>query len=382
MDDRPVAGWTCETGLHFPELPRTSHRRESSQLRRLVLRRGIVQNGAEWCVFSRALPNFTRSARLPRPLTRDRGMGCSPVMRRLSPDRIALVRPFGRLAPRRAYPLPPAKINPVIRIAHRIRGARHIHERVILDHEFVLILDGRGEIRIGDEKPREFAAHHLYLLPPFVPHVIMTEMCEHVAVHFDFAAGFPPHGRSLGRREPYEVQFTHGLALPRQIVTSPSDQIEEMFLELVRERDADEPLSELRATNVLTRILLTLLKRPTPTVDGDPHARTRVRIERAVTYASKHFAQKLSAAQLAQVSGLSLSHFNRLFHEWTGYSPIEYLRRLRVDRARQLLADVDLSIKEIALKCGFDDTYHFSKTFRQIDGLPPTKYRESLLAGR
>ena len=71
-----------------------------------------------------------------------------------------------------------------------------------------------------------------------------------------------------------------------------------------------------------------------------------------------------------------------MFNEWTGYSPIEYLRRLRVERARQLLADVDLSIKEIAQRCGFDDAYHFSKTFRQIDGLPPTKYRESLLAGR
>ena len=169
-------------------------------------------------------------------------------MRRLSPDRIALLRPFGRLAPRQVYPLPPAKIHPIIRIAHRRRGALHIQERVILDHEFVLFLDGRGEIRIGDEKPREFAAHHLYLLPPFVPHVIMTEMCEHVAVHFDVAAGFPPFGKSLGRREPYEVQFPHGLALPRHLVTSPSDQIEEMFLELVRASEAGEPLAELRAT--------------------------------------------------------------------------------------------------------------------------------------
>jgi transcriptional regulator GlxA family with amidase domain len=59
-----------------------------------------------------------------------------------------------------------------------------------------------------------------------------------------------------------------------------------------------------------------------------------------------------------------------------------YLRHRRVDAARLLLADVDLSIKEIAVRCGFDDPYHFSKVFHQIDGLSASDYRETVLAGR
>jgi AraC-like DNA-binding protein len=60
---------------------------------------------------------------------------------------------------------------------------------------------------------------------------------------------------------------------------------------------------------------------------------------------------------------------------------MEYLRRVRVRRARSLLGDVDLSIKEVARRVGFDDPYHFSKVFHKVDGLPPTLYREALLAG-
>jgi transcriptional regulator GlxA family with amidase domain len=70
-----------------------------------------------------------------------------------------------------------------------------------------------------------------------------------------------------------------------------------------------------------------------------------------------------------------------LFREHTGQTPMQYLRRVRIERARLMLGNVDLSIKEIAGRCGFDDPYHFSRVFHQVDGLPPTLYREALLAG-
>ncbi|HLL88337.1 MAG TPA: helix-turn-helix transcriptional regulator, partial [Tepidisphaeraceae bacterium] len=76
------------------------------------------------------------------------------------------------------------------------------------------------------------------------------------------------------------------------------------------------------------------------------------------------------------------SRFTALFRAHTGTSPMGYVRKVRVDHARRLLADVDLSIKEVAARVGFDDAFHFSKVFRAVDGLAPTRYREALLAGR
>jgi two-component system response regulator YesN len=61
---------------------------------------------------------------------------------------------------------------------------------------------------------------------------------------------------------------------------------------------------------------------------------------------------------------------------------MEYLRRLRIELARELLADPSLSIKEVAARTGFTEPNHFSRVFSRIDGVPPTAFREALLIGK
>jgi transcriptional regulator GlxA family with amidase domain len=109
--------------------------------------------------------------------------------------------------------------------------------------------------------------------------------------------------------------------------------------------------------------------------------RNRERINRTIRYIQEHLPEPIDVDLLSELADLSPSHLTRLFRELTGRSPMDYLRRARVQQARQLLGDVDLSIKEIASRVGFDDPYHVSKVFHRIDGLPPSLYREALLAG-
>jgi transcriptional regulator GlxA family with amidase domain len=82
------------------------------------------------------------------------------------------------------------------------------------------------------------------------------------------------------------------------------------------------------------------------------------------------------------VAGLSGSHFTRLFAAWAGESPAAYVKRARIQRARRLLTEVDLSIKQVAARCGFRNPHHFSRVFRRIDGLTPSAYREAALAAQ
>jgi AraC-like DNA-binding protein len=291
--------------------------------------------------------------------------------------------PFGRLGPRKTIVLSPLDLHPVIRIAHRRVGALNISDRILLDHEFVLTLRGQGDFTLG-QQTYPFRPHQLFFVRPFQRNRITTssgETDEHIAVHFDFAPNLPPATRSLGDRLPYEVAFTQGLELPEQMMLAAGDPIEQMFIELLRARSSGEVLGQTEAARQLAGILLLLFKRQT-SAGETTGARTQVLLQRAVAYAEAHFAEKLGAEDLAAAAGLSPSHFNRLFRQWSGHSPAEYLRRLRIEKARQLLADVDLSIKQIAARTGFDDAYHFSKVFRRIDGLPPTRYRQNLLAGR
>lgn len=295
--------------------------------------------------------------------------------------------PFGRLTPRKVYPLGLDEIHPVIRIAHRPEAhSMHVGRRIIFDYEFVLFLAGEGEV-VSDQKSYEFRSHDLFLIPPFVPHRIDTKgnaSVDHVAVHFDFAADVPPASCELSRRTPYEVRLPAGFQIPLRVKLMAHDLIEREFLELIGARSLVTAWTNLKASACLERILAALFERVSvQKADGSAEDnRNRARIERVLAHIGQHLAESLDSATLAKIAGFSLSHFNRLFREWTGYSPLDHLRRQRIARARQLLSNVDLSIKEVAARSGFTDPYHFSKTFRQLDGLSPTQFREAALAGK
>ena len=81
---------------------------------------------------------------------------------------------------------------------------------------------------------------------------------------------------------------------------------------------------------------------------------------------------------LAKESGYSRVHFLRMFRAATGYPPHNYLLNLRVERARELLANPTLSLTDIALECGFSSHSHLSRVFRQVLGATPSEYRRGL----
>lgn len=304
-------------------------------------------------------------------------------MRRPLPQNIQRTRPFGRLAPRRVWLLPLPDLQPHVRLVHRIAGpALNVPPRIIFDYEFVLVLAGEGRVVFGS-RAHPFCAHHLFLIPPFVPHRIETTpgiAADHLAVHFDFAPGVPPPCRALSSRTPYAVHLPEDLALPRETILLPHDHVEQAFLDLLTAQAAQAPWKELAIRACMLRILTALLAKTRAPRQASNAARAR--LNRVTAHVGSHLADPLTAAGLARVAGLSVSHFNRLFREWSGYSPLDYVRRQRLGEARRLLANIELSIKEIAARTGFSDPYHFSRSFRQMDGLSPTEFREVALAGR
>jgi len=136
------------------------------------------------------------------------------------------------------------------------------------------------------------------------------------------------------------------------------------------------------ASAQLAVVLLALLedgKNEAPSQTGQ--IRRQAQVGQVTAHMQAHLATRLDQSALARVAGLSPSRLQAVFNEVTGYPPLDYLRRLRVEAARRLLADHGLSVKEIAARTGFRDTSHFSKVFRRIDGLAPAHYRAALLAG-
>lgn len=94
-----------------------------------------------------------------------------------------------------------------------------------------------------------------------------------------------------------------------------------------------------------------------------------------IEHLHSHFADSLSTEQLADMAGLSISHFERRFRHAFGASPRQYLVRVRVEHAAKLLRETDQTVSQIALACGFYDHAHFSRSFRRIMKLSPSQYR-------
>jgi AraC-like DNA-binding protein len=92
----------------------------------------------------------------------------------------------------------------------------------------------------------------------------------------------------------------------------------------------------------------------------------------------KRLAETLSVEDLAEAAGLSKFHFIRRFRRLTGRSPMDELRVMRVEHARQLILKGGLSLKEIAPRAGLGNVHHMAKLFRRYLNATPHEIRDGL----
>lgn len=102
------------------------------------------------------------------------------------------------------------------------------------------------------------------------------------------------------------------------------------------------------------------------------------RLRRAIEFMHDNCGRELSLSEIAAAAYLSEFHFARLFKKITGLTPHGFLAGLRVERARRLLAESDLSIVEVGAAVGYASQSHFTKVFREATGLTPRAFRQAL----
>lgn len=85
--------------------------------------------------------------------------------------------------------------------------------------------------------------------------------------------------------------------------------------------------------------------------------------------------QKCLIEDVARECAMSRSHFTRAFKNATGLPPQDWLRNVRLQKAKQLLKDRRFTISRIALECGFGDQSHFTRVFRAVTGVSPRRWR-------
>lgn len=101
---------------------------------------------------------------------------------------------------------------------------------------------------------------------------------------------------------------------------------------------------------------------------------TVIAVQRMQEYIDSHLGEKITLRQLASAGGYSPWHASRLFSQFTGKAPFDYIRALRLSRAALALRDSDQRVIDVALEFVFDSHEGFTRAFSREFGLPPSRY--------
>ena len=154
---------------------------------------------------------------------------------------------------------------------------------------------------------------------------------------------------------------------------------------LANELNEGRPGGEIVIGALVEQVIVHLLRhyanmRRSPDLELSRAGLVDRRIRRSVELMHAQLAADLSLKEIAAASYLSPFHFARVFKKLTGATPHAYLAAIRTSRAQLLLANPELSVREIGALVGYASPSHFTKAFRQATGLNPRAFRNALVS--
>ena len=156
---------------------------------------------------------------------------------------------------------------------------------------------------------------------------------------------------------------------------SPLPEGEELFKDIYRDAKRNDRIGYV---NCSTGIITACSKLLTGVIseDNDSFRSTLPVIGHAIEYYEEHYAENISLDSLCKRLNISKFYFSRKFKEQTGYSPCDYLTAVRINNAKSLLRSTNLSVEDIALRCGFSSATYFIRSFRKKENITPLGYRK------
>lgn len=105
---------------------------------------------------------------------------------------------------------------------------------------------------------------------------------------------------------------------------------------------------------------------------------TFLRLSRSRDFLAARYDRRLTLTDAAAEACLSKFHYQRLFQRTFGETPHEFLTRMRIERARELLASTDLPVSQVCLEIGYTSLGSFSTRFHQVAGCAPSEFRSKV----
>lgn len=224
---------------------------------------------------------------------------------------------------------------------------------------------GSGRLRLGDAEA-ELAAGSFYIYGPSVPHMIESSPDNPLGKYF---VGFT--GAEVGAfLERYDLQ--PGL-ISRCVKGEPIRRAFDSLIDCgIRKSKLARPLCA-----TITRQLLLMCRDDAagPVNTATPAYATYVRCREFI---ERSFLGHTTLDAVAKACEVDAPYLCRLFARFHDESPYQFLTRLRMEYASRILLESDVSVKSVAAALGFKDAFHFSRVFKSVHHVPPSRFRQSM----
>jgi AraC-type DNA-binding domain-containing proteins len=230
--------------------------------------------------------------------------------------------------------------------------------------KFYFICEGEGYLKIGDKeyypKPGQ-----LFFMP----------------------AGIKQSYSTIPNRPPFLKYWCHFTAkigtlhlsdiikTPVFIDVSDKSYLVDLFSQLVEYTKKDDLISALKEKSLMLEIITYFMSQKSDMDFTQNSLSVFDKTEALTQYIYNNLKGDLSIEKLANVIHFHPNYFMKFFKKHLGDSPMRYIKKIRIEKAKLLLKTTKMSIHEISDEIGFHDVYHFSKEFRNYTGFSPSNFR-------
>lgn len=160
------------------------------------------------------------------------------------------------------------------------------------------------------------------------------------------------------------------LLLPFEVISSPihKKRLYELFRQIVAVNFTRTAGYKFLSRSLVQQLIYYLMQ------DHIQSNSSMANMHAVIDYIENNYSNKISIDNLSDIVGLSTSQFRKKFKELYGTSPLEYINRLRIENAKDLLRSEMYSQNEIATLCGFENVYYFNRVFKKYANITPGKY--------
>ena len=242
----------------------------------------------------------------------------------------------------------------------------HVGPRVLDGYNLVFVTKGRGSVSVSGSTPQALETGDMFAFFPKERHEYRADPDDPLEIMWvSFSGKISPS--LIG-----ELGLTEKDCIRKNIV-NPS--IKKTLMTLIHALGDREDPSRLAAIGQLY-VLLAYIKQVSGLMETTSEGNSPLScVEQATRFIKQNYYIELDVQTLCDYVNYSRSYLSRVFRRETGLTIPEYINRIRMENAMELLRETSLSMREIAASVGIHDSFYFSKLFKKFIGQTPREYR-------